>query len=78
MAAPGGLLMAKMLMPDDPDDKTGHDIDFKVEGSDHENVFLAAASGATDGLRLAVNIGAMLIAFVALIALDQQLAFLAQ
>ena len=69
MAAPGGLLMAKMLMPDDPDDTTGHDIDFKVEGSDHENVFLAAAAGATDGLRLAVNIGAMLIAFVALIHL---------
>ena len=69
MAAPGGLLMAKMLMPDEPGDKTGHDIDFKVEGSDHENVFLAAAGGATDGLRLAVNIGAMLIAFVALIHL---------
>ena len=69
MAAPGGLLMAKMLMPDEPGDKTGHDIDFQVEGSDHENVFLAAAAGATDGLRLAVNIGAMLIAFVALIHL---------
>lgn len=69
MAAPGGLLMAKMLMPDEPGDETGHHIDFKVEGSDHENVFLAAASGATDGLRLAVNIGAMLIAFVALIHL---------
>ena len=69
MAAPGGLLMAKMLMPDDPNDKTGQDSNFKVEKSDHENVFLAAAMGASDGLRLAVNIGAMLIAFVALIAL---------
>ena len=69
MAAPGGLLMAKMLMPDEPGDKTGHDIDFKIRGSDHKNVFLAAAGGATDGLRLAVNIGAMLIAFVALIHL---------
>ena len=69
MAAPGGLLMAKMLMPDDPNDMTGQDSNFKVEKSDHENVFLAAAMGASDGLKLAVNIGAMLIAFVALIAL---------
>ena len=69
MAAPGGLLMAKILMPDDPADLTGRHDDFKIEKSDHENIFLAAATGATDGLRLAVNIGAMLIAFVALIAL---------
>ena len=69
MAAPGGLLMAKMLMPDEKGDTTGHDVNFAIEGSHHENVFLAAASGATDGLRLAVNIGAMLIAFVALIHL---------
>ncbi len=69
MAAPGGLLMAKMLMPDDPG-KAGEDsADFKFAKSEHQNVFLAAASGAGDGLRLAVNIGAMLVAFVALIAL---------
>ena len=37
--------------------------------SHHKNVILAAASGTTDGLRLAANIGAMLVAFVALIAL---------
>ncbi len=69
MAAPGGLLMAKILMPDDPGDLSGQTEDFKIEKSEHENVFLAAATGATDGLKLAVNIGAMLIAFVALIAL---------
>ena len=69
MAAPGGLLMAKMLMPDDPG-KAGEDTaDFKFAKSEHQNVFLAAASGAGDGLRLAVNIGAMLVAFVALIHL---------
>jgi CNT family concentrative nucleoside transporter len=39
------------------------------ERSHHKNVILAAASGTTDGLRLAANIGAMLVAFVALIAL---------
>jgi concentrative nucleoside transporter, CNT family len=70
MAAPGGLLMAKILMPDDEVgidtvDKSG----LMMEESRHENVILAAAVGAGDGVRLAVNIGAMLIAFVALIAL---------
>lgn len=68
MAAPGGLLMAKILMPDDrveiADEKP-----FKMEDSQYENVILAAAMGASDGLKLAVNIGAMLVAFVALIAL---------
>jgi CNT family concentrative nucleoside transporter len=70
MAAPGGLLMAKILMPDDTVgvdtiDKRG----LMMEESKHANVILAAAVGAGDGVRLAVNIGAMLIAFVALIAL---------
>jgi concentrative nucleoside transporter, CNT family len=70
MAAPGGLLMAKIIMPDD---EVGIDVVDKrglmLEDSKHENVILAAAVGAIDGVRLAVNIGAMLIAFVALIAL---------
>lgn len=69
MAAPGGLLMAKIIMPDDeyiPPDK--HE-KLQMERSEHANVILAAAAGTTEGLRLAVNIGAMLIAFVALIAL---------
>ena len=69
MAAPGGLLMAKILMPDDkyvPPDKHER---LQMERSEHANIILAAAAGTTEGLRLAVNIGAMLIAFVALIAL---------
>ena len=45
------------------------DTSFVMEESKHVNVILAAAVGSADGLRLAVNIGAMLIAFVALIAL---------
>ena len=70
MAAPGGLLMAKIIMPDDKSTSSaGDDDDLEMEDSKHENVILAAAVGAGDGLRLAVNIGAMLIAFVALIAL---------
>lgn len=70
MAAPGGLLMAKIIMPDDPADLRKDDGKrFEMEDSKHVNVILAAAVGSADGLRLAVNIGAMLIAFVALIAL---------
>ncbi|MDZ7769193.1 MAG: NupC/NupG family nucleoside CNT transporter [Woeseiaceae bacterium] len=70
MAAPGGLLMAKLLMPDDELEPVTRDTkQLEVEDSKHANVILAAAVGAGDGVRLAVNIGAMLVAFVALIAL---------
>ena len=69
MAAPGGLLMAKIIMPDDKVVRSGEHEELVMERSEHKNVILAAASGTTDGLRLAANIGAMLIAFVALIAL---------
>lgn len=69
MAAPGGLLMAKIIMPDDEVVPAGQKDDFQMEPSQHKNVILAAATGTSDGLQLAVNIGAMLIAFVGLIAL---------
>ena len=69
MAAPGGLLMAKIIMPDDADAVRDANERLVMEPSEHKNVILAAASGTTDGLRLSVNIGAMLVAFVALIAL---------
>jgi len=69
MAAPGGLLMAKIIMPDTEAIPAGGHEKLQMERSHHKNVILAAASGTTDGLRLAANIGAMLIAFVALIAL---------
>jgi CNT family concentrative nucleoside transporter len=69
MAAPGGLLMAKIIMPDDEVVRASEHEKLMMERSEHKNVILAAASGTTDGLRLAANIGAMLIAFVALIAL---------
>jgi len=69
MAAPGGLLMAKIVMPDDVVVGSGQQEKLVMEKSQHKNVILAAASGTTDGLRPAANIGAMLIAFVALIAL---------
>ena len=69
MAAPGGLLMAKIIMPDTDTVPAGGHEKLQMERSQHGNVILAAASGTSDGLRLAVNIGAMLVAFVALIAL---------
>lgn len=68
MAAPGGLLMAKMLVPEQESVQRGEDnLQLSIERS--VNVFDAAATGAANGLSLAVNIGAMLLAFVGLIAL---------
>ena len=69
MAAPGGLLMAKLLLPEsehrdikfDPDETGG--IEKPV------NIFDAIGSGAATGLTLALNVGAMLLAFVAMIGL---------
>lgn len=73
MAAPGGLLMAKIIMPDpEPNESDAHLLDvegFDDEGEQPTNVIEAAANGAADGLKLAANIGAMLLAFVALIAM---------
>ncbi|MCG8441026.1 MAG: NupC/NupG family nucleoside CNT transporter, partial [Caulobacterales bacterium] len=70
MAAPGGLLMAKIIMPDDPADTTSQDL-LKAGRmrEPHANVFMAAAVGAQDGVRLAVNVAGMLLAFTSLIAL---------
>lgn len=69
MSAPGGLLMAKIIMPDE---KGAVDIASEAIKSDEHkqsNIIMAAASGAQDGLMLAAAIAAMLIAFVSLIAL---------
>ncbi len=70
MAAPGGLIMAKMLIPETEEPKT--DPNAQIGESEDEratNVIDAAARGASDGLKLALNVGAMLLAFIALIAL---------
>ncbi|HLO19219.1 MAG TPA: NupC/NupG family nucleoside CNT transporter [Sphingomicrobium sp.] len=75
MSAPGGILMAKIIMPDDPSD-TGAVEDSKVdvaetfeEGVKPANIIMAAAQGAQTGVKLAVAVGAMVLAFVALVAL---------
>lgn len=70
MAAPGGLLMAKIIYPETESDKIITDkLTFDDSQSQPTNVIDAAASGAASGLKLAVNVGAMLLAFIALIAL---------
>ena len=75
MSAPGGILMAKMIMPDDPSDTDAVE-DQKVdvaetfeEGVKPANIIMAAAQGAQTGVKLAVAVGAMVLAFVALVAL---------
>ncbi|GAA4880571.1 NupC/NupG family nucleoside CNT transporter [Serinicoccus chungangensis] len=95
MAAPGALLMAKLVLPEEADDvppeeeendtdattagdesddagaaaAEDDEDDDELEGMEYRNVIDAAASGAADGLKLALNIGAMLLAFISLIAL---------
>ena len=72
MAAPGGILMAKIMMPDDPNDKEIDPVVFADASHDEEkpaNVIMAAAQGAQTGVKLAVAVGAMVLAFVALVAL---------
>ena len=68
MAAPGGFLMAKLLLPESEKVESEEE-EFKLEFEQHVNVIDAAASGASSGMTLALNVGAMILAFVALIAL---------
>ena len=68
MAAPGAILMAKMLLPE-RETINESDTLIQEEHDQYVNVFDAAAGGASAGLSLAVNIAAMLLAFVALIAM---------
>ncbi|ARK29067.1 NupC/NupG family nucleoside CNT transporter [Halalkalibacter krulwichiae] len=68
MAAPAGLIMAKMMMPETEQSETSDEIVLERD-TDTTNVIDAAAKGASDGLKLALNVGAMLLAFIALIAL---------
>ena len=75
MSAPGGILMAKIIMPDEPSDTEAvEDSHIDVaetfeEGEKPANIIMAAAQGAQTGVKLAVAVGAMVLAFVALVAL---------
>ena len=68
MAAPATLVIAKILIPETGEPLTRGTVRMEVEKTT-SNVIDAAAAGAGDGLRLALNIGAMLLAFIALIAM---------
>ncbi len=68
MAAPAALVIAKILYPETGDPVTKGDVKMTVEKTD-KNGIDAASSGASEGLKLALNVGAMLLAFVALIAM---------
>jgi CNT family concentrative nucleoside transporter len=68
MAAPGALAMAKLLFPEEAEPETRGSVNAQVE-QQWINPVDAAASGAADGAKLCINVAAMLIAFLALLAL---------
>jgi CNT family concentrative nucleoside transporter len=68
MTAPGTLMMAKIFVPETQEPETMGTVRLKVERTD-VNVIDAAGRGTSEGLSLALNVGAMLISFLALIAL---------
>ena len=68
MSAPAAFLIAKIMLPETQDTVTGGNVKFRVERS-AGNLLEAAANGTSDGLKLWLNVIAMLIAFTALIAL---------
>ena len=68
MTAPATIMLAKMLNPETGKPETAGSVDIKIE-KPGVNIIDAAARGAGDGLHLALNVGAMLIAFLALIAM---------
>jgi CNT family concentrative nucleoside transporter len=68
MTAPGAIMVAKIMVPETETPKTGADVDIRVPPTD-VNLVDAAARGAAEGMHLALNVAAMLIAFIALVAL---------
>lgn len=68
MAAPGSIVIAKILFPETSDPETKGTVKLDVN-KNASNIIEAAASGASDGLHLALNVAAMLISFIALITL---------
>jgi len=68
MAAPASLLISKIIFPEVEEPVTKGTVKVKVE-KNANNVIEAAAAGASDGLQLALNVGAMLLAFIAMISL---------
>jgi CNT family concentrative nucleoside transporter len=69
MAAPGGLLMAKLMMPETENRNVRFDAAETGDEAVPVNIFEAIGNGAATGLQLALNVGAMLLAFVSLVFL---------
>ena len=68
MSAPAALVVAKIIYPETEESKTKGDLVISIENND-DNVMEALSRGATNGMKLAANVAAMLIAFVAMIAM---------
>jgi CNT family concentrative nucleoside transporter len=68
MTAPGAIMMAKIIVPETEQPKTGADVEVVVPKQD-VNIIDAAGRGAIEGLHLSLNVAGMLIAFIALVAL---------
>ncbi len=68
LSAPAALVMAKIIWPETEDPKTKGEIKIKIEKT-ATNLLDAAAGGALDGMKLAINVGALALAFVAIIAM---------
>jgi CNT family concentrative nucleoside transporter len=68
MTAPGAIMMAKIIVPEVEQPKTGGDVEVVVPKQD-VNIIDAAGRGAIEGLHLSLNVAGMLIAFIALVAL---------
>ena len=69
MACPGSLYLAKLFLPETRTPETAGTVQAKSEPSPYVNAIDAAATGTTDGLRLALNVAAMLIVFIAFVAM---------
>ena len=74
IAAPASLVVAKVMIPETEQSETAGTVKLRVERTSI-NVIDAAASGTLDGLKLALNVGAMLIAFIALVFLIDAILF---
>jgi len=69
MSAPAAIMLSKILVPETGEPATGSAIQWSAMTPDENNVVEAASNGAADGMKLAINIVAMLLAFVALIGM---------
>jgi CNT family concentrative nucleoside transporter len=67
ISAPAAIVASKMLFPEV--NKTNNSTEIKIEKPDYNNMLDSIAQGTTDGLKLAVNVAAMLIVFISLVAL---------